>query len=98
MKIKERHKALAVITGTIDNMRSQQIATGYNRIFTIRWWEKFGDDTQHHGLPVASYNEVARLVKGDGYDDGDEVTILGKIKTHKEIYLELIDIKRSDDE
>lgn len=80
--------------GVIDNMRSQRVRTGYHRLFTIRWYETFGKDIQHHELPVSAYNEVARLVKGDGFDDGDKVSIIGKIKTHTgEIYVELIDIQ-----
>jgi hypothetical protein len=94
MKVKQRQPALAVITGTIDDMRSQRISTGYNRLFTIRWTELFNKDLQHHDLPVAAYNEMAREVKGDDYQDGDKVTILAKIKTHNELYLELLDIKR----
>jgi hypothetical protein len=91
-----KRKSVIVITGgVIDNMRSQRITTGYHRLFTVRWCEVYGKDIQHHEIAVSAFNEAARMVKGDGYVDGDVIDMIGALKTHNETYVELIDIKRN---
>lgn len=92
-----KNPATVVIKGTIYKMDSYPERTGYRRFFMIQWTETFDKDIQHHELPVNAWNTVARQVRGDSYDDGDVVEVIGKLKTHKgEIYVELLDIRRSD--
>lgn len=81
--------------GIVDNMRSQNIPTGYHRVFILRWYKRYGKETQHHELPISAFNAKARLVK-ENIVEGDLVTLFGELKTHKEIYVELIDIMKGE--
>jgi hypothetical protein len=99
---REGSATLVIQNGVIDDMRKQRIKQGYHRLFTIRWYRIFENDIQNHELPVSAFNEVARIVRGEGdlyiggFNDGDIVNLLGELKTHKgEIYLELRDIQRA---
>jgi hypothetical protein len=93
-----KHGAIAVISGTVDNMRSFQGDTGYNRHFVIRWDDVHKGNRKHLEFPVRSFNQVARQVKEDGYKYGDKVDIIGKFtiwekESYSEMYIELIDIQ-----
>jgi hypothetical protein len=48
-------------------------------------------------MAISAFNEVARQVKGDGYNDGDCVELFGEYKTDPEVYVDLDDIRRRDE-